>query len=219
MSKIVRKNALVFGSSAGLDQIEQFGSLAGGTPNYTTDVETIQALSAWLEGWFGGVVGANLPAIEDLNGILYVLAYQIAYLLQTGIPEWNTSAIYYIGSLVNDGNGTVYVSIADANTGNALTDATKWSVPPENFSTKTANYTVVRTDRYVRGNTASSAFTFTLTTGGYPAGSRKRFKNVGTAGNNLTISSADNIDGAATYVLTDGDAIELFYTGTTWDIL
>lgn len=127
MSKITRKTQKLFGSTAGANQIEQFGSLAGGTPVYTTDIATIQALAAWLEGWYGGVVGANLPAIQDLNALCYVFAYQLCYMMQSGIPEWDAATTYYTGSLVTAvGTGQIYVSLTDTNLNNAVTDSTNW---------------------------------------------------------------------------------------------
>lgn len=126
MAKIARKNQKIFGSSSGLDQIEEFGSLANGTPVFTTDPEAIQSLSNYLEGWFGAVVGANSPAIEDMNALCYLYAYQLAYMFQAGVPEWNMATTYYIGSIVNDGSGNLYVSIQDTNLNHAISDAAWW---------------------------------------------------------------------------------------------
>lgn len=126
MAKITRKNQKVFGSNAAALEIAQFGSLAAATPTFTTDPETIQALGNYLGGWFDAVIGQNSPAIEDMNAICFLYAYQLSYLMQTGIAEWNDETTYYIGSLVNNEFGKIYVSIADDNLNNALTDVTKW---------------------------------------------------------------------------------------------
>lgn len=128
MAKIARKNMKVFGSTAGTNQIEQFGSLAAGLPVFTTDPETIQGIANYLTGWFAGVVGNNSPAIEDMNALCYLFAYQLAYIFQAGTPEWSSLTTYYIGSQANDGTGIIYTSIADNNLNNALTDTTKWQV-------------------------------------------------------------------------------------------
>lgn len=122
MAKIVRKVAKIFGQTAGANQIAQFGSLANSTPNFTTDPTVIQALSQWLNGWFDAAIGSNSPAIEDMNAFCYVLAYQIAYLMQEGVAEWDAATTYYIGSVVNDGFGFLYVSVINTNT-SALTTA------------------------------------------------------------------------------------------------
>lgn len=127
MAKITRKVAKVFGQDAGLDEIGKFGSLAAGTPEYETDPALIQSLSNWLGGWYSAVVGGNSPAIQDMNAFCFVMAYQIAYAMQTGVAEWNTDTVYYIGSLVNDGAGQMYVSNTDDNTANTLDDGVNWT--------------------------------------------------------------------------------------------
>lgn len=133
MAKITRKNMTVFGSNSGANQIEQFGSLAAGSPVYTTDPETIQALANYLTGWFAGVVGQNSPAIEDMNALCYLFAYQLSYILQEGVPEWSSLTNYFIGSIVQNGTtGISYVSLTDNNLNNALTDITKWAQPQQN---------------------------------------------------------------------------------------
>lgn len=116
----------VFGASAGPNQIAKFGSLFAGAPAFTTDPSEIQSLANYLTGWFGAAIGGNSPAIEDMNALCYLFAYQLAYLMQTGTPEWDNATTYYIGSIVQDGLGNEYVSVADNNLNNAVSDATKW---------------------------------------------------------------------------------------------
>lgn len=128
MSKILRKVQKIFGSSAAPNQIARFGSLAAGSPTFTTDPAVIQSLGNYLSGWFGAVIGANSPAIEDMNALCYLFAYQLSYVMQTGVPEWDATTIYFKGSLVNDGNGVLYVSLTDNNTGNALSSLANWTV-------------------------------------------------------------------------------------------
>jgi alpha-tubulin suppressor-like RCC1 family protein len=127
MSKILRKVSKIFGSSAGTNQIAEFGSLAAGSPTFTTDPVVIQSLSNFLTGWFGAVVGANSPAIEDMNALCYLYAYQIAYLMQAGVPEYDATTTYYTGSLVNSA-GSLYRSVVDNNTGNALSNSSYWAL-------------------------------------------------------------------------------------------
>lgn len=138
MAKIIRKTAKIFGLSAGAvaGGLGEFGSFAASSPAYSTDPAVIQSLSAWLSGWSSAIVGAESPAIEDMNGLCYVLAYQIAYGLQAGIPEYDSGTTYYIGSIVSSNGlnaltGTysvLYISIADSNTGNALTNPIYWKI-------------------------------------------------------------------------------------------
>jgi hypothetical protein len=134
MSKITRATALIFGSSAGANQLEQFGSLAAGLPVYLAPdnggvaVTSIQALSNYLTGWFGGVVGSNAPSIQDLNALCYLFAYQIAYGFQSGIPEYDAGTTYYTGSFCNVA-GVVYQSLIDSNIGNTPASSTSdWKV-------------------------------------------------------------------------------------------
>lgn len=132
MAKIVRKLMKRFGSTGGTNSIATFGSLAASAPARTTgalaDPDTIQSLSNWLTGWYGAVLGDNSPAIEDMNAAMFVFAYQLAYLMQTGTAEWNSATVYYTGSLVNNGSGVLYRSLTDDNTGNALTDTVNWAL-------------------------------------------------------------------------------------------
>jgi hypothetical protein len=126
MAKIVRKAQKIFGVNAGFQQIAQFGSLANTTPNFTTDPDVIQALAQFTNGWFDAVIGGNSPAIEDMNAYCYLVAYQLAYLMQEGIAEWDATTTYFIGSVVSDGDGNCYVSIADNNLNNVFSVAGKW---------------------------------------------------------------------------------------------
>lgn len=126
MAKITRQNQKIFGSNAGFEEISQFGSLKAGVPAYSTNPETIQALQNYLDGWYEAVIGGNSPAIEDWNAVCYLYAYQLAYLFQQGIPEWNDETTYYEGSLVNDGTGAIYKSITDDNLNNIVTDTANW---------------------------------------------------------------------------------------------
>lgn len=135
MAKLTRYDQLVFGSTAGSDQMAQFGSFAAGAPltydGSTITPDIVQALSNYLTGWKGAVVGNNSPTIEDMNALCFLFGYQLAYVMQAGIPEYNADTVYYIGSLVNSG-GYVYVSLTDANTGNALTSTSNWAQAPQN---------------------------------------------------------------------------------------
>lgn len=118
MAGIPRKTQKVFGSGlAPAGNVAQFGSLAAGAPNFSNDPDVIQALSAWLNGLNGAVVGNNSPAIEDLNAVLLVVTQQIAYALARGIPEWDASTEYNLDDFARVA-GVLYVSLADGNTNN-----------------------------------------------------------------------------------------------------
>ncbi len=220
MAKIARKNQKQFGSTAGVNQIGIFGSFAAGSPAYTTDPETVQSLSNYLDGWFSGVLGDNSPAMEDMNALFFLAMYQLAYLFQAGVPEWNALTTYYIGSLVNVA-GVEYVSLTDANLNNATTDQTNWAAKGSRFQTKTTTYTATLTDNFLRGDTTSGAFTITLPAAATSVAKQYNIKNVGVAGFNLTVkgNASENIDGSNTQVLAGLDSIALFCNGTSWDVI
>jgi hypothetical protein len=208
VTKITRKTQLVFGSSAPVNKIAKFGSLAAGAPAFSTDPETIQSLSQYLEGWTSAIIGSQSPAIEDMNALCYVFGYQIAYALQAGVAEYDDGTTYYIGSLANDGYGVLYASLTDANLGNALTDVTNWrnlscGVASINPATQSP-YTLAGSDngRVFLVNSANGAMTFNL-----PAaapGFTFTVKDVGGAARTSAISivrhASENVEGlAATY--------------------
>lgn len=127
MAKLQRKSAKLFAenAAAAAGGLAQFGSLAAGTPNYSTDPDVIQALAAYANGWSAAVLGTKSPALEDRNALDYLLSYQQAYIMQHGIPEWLDTETYYIGSFASVGYA-LYVSKTDNNIGNnPTTDSTE----------------------------------------------------------------------------------------------
>ena len=128
MSKITRKTQLQFGSSAALGPggIGQFGSFAASAIAYSKDPAVIQALANYLEGWSGAVIGANSPAIEDENSLAYLWAYQLGYVLQQGVGEWDSGTPYFVGSLAS-ANGLLYAAIANS-TNVTLNQQSDWKV-------------------------------------------------------------------------------------------
>lgn len=131
MAKLTRVTGKVFGGSAPLNEIGQFGSALAGTPTNTQDVATIQSLSAYDNGWGSAVISSrNFPPIEEVNGVLKTISYQGCYLLQEGIPTYDANTEYSNTSIVKDVNGTqliLYVSLQDNNVGNPLTDTDYWA--------------------------------------------------------------------------------------------
>jgi microcystin-dependent protein len=101
LSRIYQK---IFGSAAGATEIGQFGSLAAGSPTTTTNPVTMQSLAAFNGGWFDAVLGGNSPAIEDMNALNYLTFYQLAYVMENGITEYNSTTTYYQGSVVQYNN-------------------------------------------------------------------------------------------------------------------
>lgn len=135
MPALARKTQKVFGSSlVPSGNLAVFGSLAAGSPAFSNDPDAIQSLSNFLSGLNGAVVGNRSPAIEDLNSLFFLFARQIAYILQSGIPEWDVSTEYFTNNFVRV-SGVVYVSKTDNNTGNdPTTDTNNW----ESYASKIA---------------------------------------------------------------------------------
>ena len=151
MAKLTRAIQKVFGSTAAVGEIEQIGSLRNGAQNFTTNPVTLQALPLYLGG-LNSIVSANnkkIPALEDINGLYFLITRQLSYLFQEGVPEYDSTTTYYINSIIKKtGTATgvidLYVSLANDNTGNALTDVTKWAkyiLPIANGGTGSASTT------------------------------------------------------------------------------
>lgn len=127
MAKLDRKLLKIFGVDGASTNFGKFGSLKAGSPTTTKDIDTIQALSAYLNGWTDAVIGANrVPTLEDTNALNYLNSYMMKYLYQEGIPEWIATETYYIDSICKVGN-TIYVSKVNDNIGNNPSgDTTNW---------------------------------------------------------------------------------------------
>lgn len=224
MSKITRFTQKIFGSTAGIGQIGILGSLAQGSPAYTVDPATAQSLSNFNDGWYSAVVGENSPAIQDVNSLDFVITSQLAYMLQAGIPEWDSGTTYYIGSIAQDGLGNLYVSLQDNNTGNALSSSSFWGNSSGATRTVTANTTVLISDGYIRSNSTSGNLVMTLPAVASTAlGKTIRIKDVGTGSHSTSVvgHSSELIDGNNTYssALNQYDSVTLFNTGTGWDVI
>lgn len=128
MPALPRKFQKIFGGAlVAANNIAQIGSTITGTPVYSTDLDTIQALTAYLNGFAAQVVnGTNSPVLEEVNAFFRMVTQQLAYLFESGIGEWNSATTYYKKSIVNDGNGRLYRSLTDNNLNNALSNTTHW---------------------------------------------------------------------------------------------
>ena len=132
MAKLSRKTQLILGTST-TNEITQFAT-PNRTVNFTKDVETIQGIGtadggqSWEEGWFNETQDGNYrPFAEDRNGVDYVVTSQLAYILQAGIPEWDSGTDYYVNCVVRYGNA-LYISITDNNLNHnpTTTDLNYW---------------------------------------------------------------------------------------------
>lgn len=118
MAQLARVLHKIFGASGTSDNFGKFGSAAAGSAITTKDLATIMSLSAWDNGWQDAVVGANkAPVLEEMNAHMFVHSTQIGYLFQSGIPEYDASTEYFIGSVVRVGEYW-YRSLVDNNIGN-----------------------------------------------------------------------------------------------------
>lgn len=206
MAKITRAISKLFGSTAGASEIAEFGSLAAGTPAFSTNVATIQSLSQFLGGWFDAVIGGNSPAIEDMNALFYVLFYQVTYIMQTGVPEYESSTVYYEGSMVS-GNDQIYTSLTDANTGNALTSVTNWRQistnqgRPKSITFSDSPYTVTAKDPVLAVSTAGGNVVVNLPTlaTGFVVEVTKTTSDANTV--TVTPNGAETVNGAASDVI------------------
>ena len=133
LPRVIQK---IFGINADADDaIAQFGSVIAGQPTFTGDIEEIQALNAWNNGWVGSTItNKRYPTSEETTGINKVVTQQLAYLLQRGIPEWSAEETYYTNSFCQV-DGTIYVSLTDNNIGNIPTaSASAWRLYEVNNS-------------------------------------------------------------------------------------
>ncbi|TDE17726.1 gp53-like domain-containing protein [Dyadobacter psychrotolerans] len=130
MPRITRKTQKVFASGAANNGV--IGSAADGTKVLSTDLVTLQAKAAYLTGLNAITIsGQRLPPLEEIQALHYIETSQIAYVLQEGIPEYDTGTTYYQKSIVKaPGTTQLYSSLTDNNTGNALptfgTNNTNW---------------------------------------------------------------------------------------------
>lgn len=150
MTKLNRLTAKIFGETASTTntpkEIGQFGSAKVGTYNATGDVATIQSLPAWSNGWIDAVTPTDqFPPLPEMTGVHKVLSYQNAYLLQQGIPEWDSGTTYYTNGFCSK-NGDVYVSQSDNNLNNdPENDTVHWQIfqptvpPDQTFSATSTN--------------------------------------------------------------------------------
>lgn len=128
MAKIERKTQKIFAGSGATDDVAAFGSFVSGTPVYTDDVEALQT-TAYTEGWSSAIAANEAPFLEEMNGVQYGFSKQLAYLLETGVPEWDDGTTYYANTSFCQVNGAIYQSLTDDNIGNdPTTDTTNWKV-------------------------------------------------------------------------------------------
>lgn len=119
MGKLARFTQYLFGTgSTNGSRFAVFGSLQSGSPvayagSAITPALVQQNLAGFQNGWDGAAIGvaqgAASPAIQDTNALDFLTFYQLCYLYQMGIPEYDGSTTYYSNSILQSG-GSVYVT-------------------------------------------------------------------------------------------------------------
>lgn len=223
MAKITRAAQKLFASLASTDEVAQYGSLAAGAPlRYNGSTATpalIQQLSNFLSGWKSAVIGGNSPAIEDRNALDFLFSRQIAYVLQSGVAEWDAETTYYIGSFASDGAGTLYYSLTDDNLNNALSVAANW----RRFSSAGAVQSL-SADGNVNANSSLVRLTnnaiATMPSAATNTGAVYTLKNVGVGAPSVIFSGGQNADGLTTLSLPDQyQFYRLQSNGTNYDLI
>ena len=103
MAGLTRKTSIQFGANGPSTAFGQFGSKVAAATQTSQDPAVIQALAAWGEGWQNAIVAGDKAAyLQDMNGFCFVDSYQLTYILQMGIPEYDTTGntLYFTGSVV-----------------------------------------------------------------------------------------------------------------------
>lgn len=126
MAKLPRVTQKIFAGSASNNG--KFGSLQAGAGVDTNDIALIQSLAAWGAGWNSAVVGSQqVPPLEEMQGIDYVITTQMVYMFQEGIVEYDAATNYFQNSIVKKaGTYQIWGSKIDNNLGNSLVAGANW---------------------------------------------------------------------------------------------
>lgn len=149
MVKLTRKNQKVFAGNANNNGV--FGSLQSGNKQLSNDPEVIQSLPAYSAGWNDATISSeDLPALEEFQGIQYVVTRQLAYIYETGTPEYDANTNYCLGAeckvIGNEGNYQIFSSVVADNINHPVTDTAYWK---EVFNTEFSFVTEQIMENYV----------------------------------------------------------------------
>ena len=200
MSKIVRKLQKIF--AGGATNNGQFGSAQVGTKILSNDLDILQALTAFADGWTGATLSSeNLPALEEMQALHFMTTSQIAYLFQEGMAEYGNTTEYHTNSIVKKAGGyELYGSLIDTNVGNALpakVDDINWKYLGDLAELKIKQQPATGTIHEFAGSEASLPAGYLLAYG--QAVSRSTYSDLFTViGTNFGIG-----DGATTFNLPD----------------
>jgi hypothetical protein len=192
-------------STTGLTPTGGFAAAANGTvtteagsSNTPANIMTGQS-GEWAAGWLAATLGSSkFPAIEDMNGVNYVLTYQLAYLLERGIPEYDAGTSYNIGDITRQAaTGNLYLSLINANLGNALSNGSDWKF--------CGNIEQLISAPYWCGTSTGSANAQAISTG-YSLGAL-------TAGQTFNFTAGFSNSGTITLAIDSVAAADLYYNG------
>ncbi len=100
MAKLTRKLKKIFSSNSPSD-IGVWGSINATT---STDPDVLQGTGYETGVSSAEVSGKKMLPRKDFNGLKYETDYHLAYLYQSGVPEYNTNTTYYMGDIVRGGS-------------------------------------------------------------------------------------------------------------------
>lgn len=88
----------IFGSFGPTAEFGKIGSKAAASPIKTKDLALMQTLAQYEQG-LAAIISdqgtSQLPYLEDLNSLFLLITSQLAYIMQSGIPEWDAETEYY----------------------------------------------------------------------------------------------------------------------------
>lgn len=124
MANLTRYKQKIFANNS--NQVGVFGT--GINKVASKNVETLQS-SDYENGWSSAVITEkNYPIWQERDGVDYGFSYQLAYLMQKGMPEWLSTETYYQNDFCRVGN-MLYRSLKDNNTNNNPTNSTGyWTI-------------------------------------------------------------------------------------------
>lgn len=132
-SKLKRFTQKIFGWSSGTREMVDFGTPTEGRPLYVDKMENPETIQTkyYEQGWFPESLQGNIrPYAEDMNGVHFLHSYQLAYMLQAGIPEWDSKTPYFEDCICRYGK-ILYISNVNNNVGNDPREDTRnefWNV-------------------------------------------------------------------------------------------
>ena len=129
-NKLERKQMKIYASNPTKPtDIIAYGSDIVGPRVNTTDPDQIQT-AQYEKGVRTAVVGKRSTSLQNRQTLDYLFSRALKYLFQMGVAEWLATEEYFSGSVVSDGEGSLFVSKTDNNIGNALSNTTHWDKFP-----------------------------------------------------------------------------------------